>query len=402
MDADEKKIINWIDDNSDEITRIAGNLIEIPSVSGKEDSNKYYEEEADYLISEFDKIGVEGQKISKDIDSGVNCLATMHGTESNYVLALGGHYDVVPANEKEWDTDGFKAVVKDGKLFGRGAADMKGGLAACVVAMKAIKECNIMHRGDIQLIASIDEEVGGNGGMDYLINSGTINPNCFINAEQTEMEIIVAYKGCAWMEVKTHGVAAHGSKPELGVNAIKNAADAIEMISGLSGNEIQFVHDDLLGDFSLNVGMIEGGSAINVVPDACSFKIDGRFVPGQDYNEIIKIIRKRFDEMHAENAEFKAEIEFISRCTNAVRIPEDSDLVKSLRASSKKVCVNEAPLNGFIAAGDNCLFHRKGTPALMYGPGSLDVIHKANEHCNIKDLISSAKIYALTALELCK
>ncbi|MCI1930306.1 MAG: M20 family metallopeptidase [Clostridia bacterium] len=395
---DREKVIKYIENNKDEIVRIASGLISIPSISGREDSNENYEKEANYLVTEFKKFGITAYKHALS-PGGCNLVAQIPGTGNGKTLAMGGHYDVVAADEDDWKTDGgFIPTVKDGMLIGRGAADMKGGLAACFMALKAIKECGIKPKGNIQFVATVDEEIGGPYGMDFLVNAGIVSPDFFINAEQTEMKIIIAYKGCAWMEVKVKGVTAHGSRPSLGVNAIVNAA---KLITRLDERGVKFTPDKLLGDGSLNIGMINGGTAINVVPDECTFKIDGRFVPGQTYDGVIEEIRDIIDELSKEDKNFKAEIDFCSRCTNAVVIPDDSDLVKSLISNSEEVYKKASELGGFIAAGDNCLFHKKGVPALMYGPGTLDCIHKSNEWVCIDELAEAAKIYALTALDLC-
>lgn len=396
--TDTEKVIKWIDGNVDELVKVASNLISIPSVSGRKDSNEQYEKEADYLIGEFEKIGVKAEKFAKN-PGGANLVATIKGNENGKTLAMGGHYDVVAADEPDWKTKGgFVPTVCDGKLIGRGSADMKGGLASCFMALKAIKECGIEPKGNIQFVATVDEEIGGPYGMDFLVNSGAVNPDFFINAEQTEMKIIIAYKGCAWMKAKVKGVTAHGSKPELGVNAIVNAA---KLISKINEKGVKFTPDKFLGNGTLSIGTISGGTAINVVPDECVFTIDGRFIPGQTYDGVIAEIRSMIDELKKEDNNFDASIEFCSRCTNAVRISDNSDLVKALIKNSESIYGSPSDLGGFIAAGDNCLFHKKNIPALMYGPGTLDCIHKANESVEIKELAEAAKIYALTALSLC-
>ncbi len=396
--TDYQKVIEYIQNNKDEIVRIASGLISIPSISGREDSNEQYNKEADYIIDEFSKFGITAKKHAL-APGGCNVVAEYTGTGGGRTLAMGGHYDIVAADETNWETEGgFVPTIKDGKLIGRGAADMKGGLAACFMAIKALKECEIKLKGNVQFVATVDEEIGGPYGMDYLVNSGIVNPDFFINAEQTEMKIIVAYKGCAWMEVKVKGVAAHGSKPNLGVNAVVNAA---KLIAKIDEKGVKYTPDKFLGDGSLSVGIIKGGNAINVVPDECVFNIDGRFVPGQTYEGVISELRDIIAEFEKEDENFKATIDFCSRCTNAVVIPNDSDLVKALIKNSELVYSKPSELGGFIAAGDNCLFHKKGVPALMYGPGTLDCIHKANEWVDIDELVEAAKIYALTAMSVC-
>lgn len=164
---------------------------------------------------------------------------------------------------------------------------------------------------------------------------------------------------------------------------------------------VEFTPDPLLGNGSLNVGTIEGGTGINIVPDECVFKIDGRLVPGQTYDGVIGAIRDMISELKAQDPTFDAEVDFCARTSNAVHISEDSPLVKALLENSKLATGKEADLSGFIAQGDNYFFNKNGIPAIMFGPGTLDCIHKANEWVKIDDLVEAAKIYALTALSVC-
>ncbi len=400
-EAEKQKVLQWIDCNKEEIVRIASDMIKIPSISGRPDSAKYYREASDYLVNEFNKFGIQGEAVANSTNgSGPNTIATLKGSGGGRTLAMGGHYDVVAAEEPDWKTEGgFVPVIKDGNLIGRGAADMKGGLACCLVAMKALKECGVSLKGDIQFVATIDEEIGGPDGMGYLAEQGKVLPDFFINAEQTEMEIIIAYKGCFWAEVVVSGVTAHSSKPELGINAVEKAA---ELICAFRKRGLKWEKDDFLGECTVNYGTIAGGTLANVVPDECKIAIDVRLVPGQTYDGALAEFQTVIDEMMANDPQFKASIKFCSRCTNAVRIPTDSDLVKTLKANTGVVTGTLGKLNSFIAAGDNCIFHRRGIPALMMGPGSLKYIHKSNEWVSIQDLINTAKIYALTAIDLCQ
>jgi acetylornithine deacetylase/succinyl-diaminopimelate desuccinylase family protein len=400
MNDAEKKVMEIIDAGRDDLIRIASDLIAVPSVSGKPGAGKYYEQMADYLDGEFAKIGIKGEKLSLP-PGGTNFIASLQGCGHGRTLAMGGHYDVVPADEPEWETDPFKAEIRNGCLFGRGAADMKGGLAVCFMTMKALAECGVSLQGDVQFIASVDEETGGPYGIDYIAATGKCVPDMFINAEQTEMKIVTAFKGCAWLRVKVRGRSAHGGRPETGVNAVVKAAEIIRMLGSLDGREITYKRDPFLNGFSMNISCISGGQAVNAVPDECSFTVDCRFVPGQDYNEVINVIRGKIAEMSAADPDLDAEVEIISRCTNAVRFPADAELVEVLSQSIREATGHDGEQCGFLAAGDNGVFHRQGIPALVFGPGSPAVIHKANEYCNIDDMVEAAKIYALAAMRIC-
>lgn len=392
------RLISWIEAHEHDILRIASDLIRIPSVSSLPDATAQYERVVAYLQDELARLGVEGQVHRNGDAAGPNLVARFAGQGEGPVVALGGHTDVVVANEPDWLTgSGFTPREIDGRLYGRGAADMKGGLAACLVAIAAFRAVVPNHRGQVMFIACVDEEVGGGNGMGFLVEAGHVRADAVINAEQTGLEIKTAYKGNCWLRVAVHGRTAHGSTPERGVNAIEKAAT---VIGALYAHGVTSTPHPVLGSGTFNVGTIAGGEAKNVVPARCEFTVDARLVPGQTAEGVLQEVRAIIAGCMAADPDLVADAAFDGRQTSPIALAASEPLVQALM-SAGEVALGERPrTGGFISAGDMWHFLSRGVPAVMCGPGHLEDIHRANEFATCAELVGAAKLYALTLSRL--
>lgn len=400
MNSKELEIVKWIDKHESEVLRIATDLIRIRTIGKRPDSNTRYAELNSYLVAEFEKVGIKHHIYRKGSDGGPNFVATLCGTGGGKTLAIGGHTDVVPADESDWITeDGYEAKVIDGKLYGRGSADMKGGLAACLVAIRSLVENKISLKGDVVFVGSVDEEVEGSNGMKFLVESGAVKADYFINAEQTGIEIMTAYKGNCWIEVKVSGVAAHGSTPHLGVNAIEKAAKIIETIGRIG---LTWETDPILGPSTINIGLIKGGTAKNVVPDECVFSLDVRLITGMTAESVLAEVQNLLKRMMRNDPRLKATAAFSANNTAPVIIQETEPLVQALLQRGEELTGIKPKMSSFISSGDMWHLLKNDVPALLCGPGLLANIHKSNEHALVSELMLATKLYALTAVSLCK
>lgn len=316
----------------------------------------------------------------------LNVIATLDSGRPGRTLAWNGHIDVVPVGDPAaWKHPPFEAVVDGDILHGRGAADMKGPCAAAIAAAAALKAAGGPAKGKLVLQLVADEEVLGPHGTLALYERGLAGADAAIVGEPTDLDVAVAERGMLWVIARTAGVAAHGSRPELGVSAIEEASRVVLALRALRNGRSH----PLLGEPSLNVGTIQGGSKINIVPDACTIAIDRRTLPGETDQGIL-------DEMHAalKAAGASATLEIVHRA-DPVEVDPNEEIVRAAVASHAAIRGRDATIGAMTGATDaHVLAGKAGIPAIIFGPGSLGQAHTTTEHVSIPDLIDGARIYA--------
>ena len=206
-------------------------------------------------------------------------------------LVFHGHMDTVPVGDLEkWKYDPFAGEMIDGRLYGRGSCDMKGPVAALTEAV--IQYSEQKHTIPLLLLCTSDEESGCSG-AEVVADSGLLSGVRYgVCAEPTSLDVLVGEKGMLWSKVVVRGESAHGSRPQEGINAIQLCAKAIEIISE---GDYHYEADELLGEMTLNIGMINGGIKINVVPDYCEAQLDMRTVKGQTIDGVLSEMRSRIE-----------------------------------------------------------------------------------------------------------
>ena len=339
---------------------------------------------AEVILAELCKSGIDCQIDSWD-KNRANLIAQIKSTGRKGALLFACHLDVVGSGETKWEYPPFSGVESEGKIYGRGSADMKGGIAAIVTTLRQIVESGVKLEGDIILFAAAGEEtdscgakrfIRGWGGMPRL--AGVVLP------EPTDFEVVTAHRGVLWLKVKTGGKAAHGSTPELGINAI---ASMKTFLNELDTYKIQVEPHNLLGSCSMSVNTIAGGKEINVVPDECSIGIDIRTLPGQNHQEIIEDFEKIFAKLRQRDSEFEASVSVV-REVRALETDSDSSFVKDI---CNVVGVDETRAVGFTTDGPH--FAVFGAPVVVFGPGKSEVCHKPDEYIEIADLEKAVEYY---------
>jgi succinyl-diaminopimelate desuccinylase len=298
-------------------------------------------------------------------------------------IVLSGHFDTVPLGNKEWTVDPFAGEVKNGKIWGRGSSDMKGGLAAMILASISAF-AGAPPEGGIRIIFTAGEEMGCRGITKLVDEKGLHgDASAVIVGEPTANLPATGHKGAIYLKVVAHGKTAHSSMPELGDNAIYKAARSINKIMDF---RFDADPDPLLGLPTVNVGMISGGMNLNSVPDHAEFTIDFRTTTRVDHS---KILEKLTGEIGNET-----EIETLVDL-KPVYTPEDVPFIKLVY----KVCGIEKPAAGFPMAlpylTDGAVLQRfyKGAPTIILGPGLPEMAHQTDEYCLVKELEKSVNIY---------
>lgn len=346
-------------------------LLEIPSVNSKDKESRV----AEYLADYFGKHGIEA-KVQYLDDTHANVLAYIPGTKPGYRMIWNGHLDTVPyGNLEEWNTNPAEAVLKDGKLFARGASDMKSGLAAMVYAL-----CHAPERPayGIQFIGTCDEEKNGLGAL-MVLEEGMEDVPYLLVGEPTDMKLGIAQKGCLWLEIRINGKTSHGAYPKEGVSAIHHG---FSLAAGLRAY-VEGFSSGVLGASTAQITMIHGGMAMNMTADECSVKMDIRMVPGLTKEMILAECKKLLCKEQEEVPGLKAEF-FVLNDRRAIEIDSGSALPSVLR---KILCSHgyggsDIGINFFT---DASVLDREGKKRiLLFGPGDPSMAHKPNEYVSIK------------------
>jgi succinyl-diaminopimelate desuccinylase len=296
------------------------------------------------------------------------------------------HLDVVTAGCQGWRHPAFAGVESDGKIYGRGSADMKGGIASAVTAIREIVDSGVKLKGDIIFFAAAGEETDSCGARRFISKLQSDFPKIagVIVPEPTDFEVVTAHRGILWLEVKTFGKAAHSSTPELGVNAITSMRS---ILAELENYQIQFQPHKLLGGCLMNVNTITGGKEINVVPDKCRIGIDIRTLPAQNHQEIISNFEKIFVKLRQKDSQFEASVSVI-REVDALETDSSSDFVKDF---CSVVGVEETKAIGFTTDGPH--FASLSAPVVIFGPGKPQFAHKPDEYIDIADVEKAVEHY---------
>ncbi len=339
---------------------------------------------AQIVSDELSRFGIESRIESWD-NTRANIIAHAKSSGQKGALLFVSHLDVVPAGDANWSNPPFTAIENDGKIYGRGSADMKGGIAAIVTAIGQIINSGTKLKGDIIFLGAAGEETDSCGTKRFVQESGRLPEiTGAVITEPTDFKIITAHRGIFWLKVETFGKSAHSSTPHLGVNAITSMR---AVLNELENFKIPFEPHKLLGECSMSINTIAGGEAMNVVPDNCKIQIDIRTVPGQNEQDIIDDLKKIFAKLKQQNPEFDATVSII-RQVGALETDTQCDFVKAFRSA---VGINETIPVGFTTDGPH--FASVGIPVVIFGPGKPDLAHQPDEYIDISDLKKGVDYY---------
>ncbi|MBN1334886.1 MAG: M20/M25/M40 family metallo-hydrolase [Deltaproteobacteria bacterium] len=323
-----------------------------------------------------------------------NLVATLG--DQGPVLAVGCHADVVPPGDG-WEADPWTVTERDGFLVGRGVLDDKGPLAASVVAMRVLVESGVRLAGRFQLAVIASEEHREEGepdpGIGYLLETGALKPDYAIIPDVGEnmRRIDVAEKGRAVFRITAVGRQAHGSTPERGVNAVTAMA---RFISRMEASTLPHEVHPVLGSPTVNLGIIQGGAAANIVPGECTTTWDVRYVPGQTPEGVLATFR-------AVASDLGGEWRFhVADASLPHAIPADHPLVFAVQRSTEAVLGFQPEPFGMGGGTFAKAFNLGGIPAIGFGPGDEDQYHVANERVEWRQLVDFAEVLACVAVDL--
>ena len=417
--ADVDRVLSAVDSAADEIVDFTSRLIRIPTVNPPGDA---YEDCAHLIGEALARTGLEIEYFPAEgcpehtrTHPRINVVGLRRGRAPRPALHLNGHLDVVPAGSG-WTVDPFAGVVRDGRVYGRGASDMKAGIAAAVYAAESIRRAGVELGGSLEISGTVDEESGGFAGVAWLARHGRLSAarcDYVIIPEPMNVDrICLGHRGVYWFEIETRGRIAHGSMPFLGVSAIEHMGAILEsfrrdLVPALATRTTAMpVVPEAARHATVNVNGIAGGQPVDglqtpCVADVCRAVFDRRF-----------LVEERFDAVRAEilaiialTAAGTPALEYELRdlmVVEPVSAPEGSPLVAAIERGVRRVLGREATHVASPGTYDQKHVDRIGgiRHCVAYGPGILDLAHQPDEWCVVEDLINATKVIALSILDL--
>lgn len=309
-------------------------------------------------------------------------------------LMFNGHIDVVGVEgmtHAPWD-----ASVRDGRLYGRGSSDMKAGVAAmCAAAVRAVSASGGSLDGEIVITAVVDEEYSSIGTR-ALVASG-VRADAAVVTEPTILAIMPAHKGFAWVDVIVQGRAAHGSKWDVGVDAIRHAGLLLAALDAVDAELLPSREHSLLGRPSLHASTIKGGIGLSTYPDRCRFTIERRTIPGELTAEVMAEIEAAFARVTARRPEINASVSLIFEQPPS-DVPIHAPIVRALDGALR-ACGEEVKVTGMSAWTDAAILNEAGIPAICFGPGDIGLAHAAEEYVRIEEIERATLVLAALAME---
>ena len=418
------KLIAEIENRRDALIALTQDLVRIPTLNPPGDN---YLEICEYLANRLKKSGFQIEMVrahgapgDSDTYPRWNVVARREGNSLGECVHFNSHIDVVEVG-RGWTTDPFGGALIDGKIYGRGTCDMKGGLAASIIAAEAFIDTHPEFAGAIEISATADEESGGYGGVAYLAERGYFSPervqHVIIPEPLNKDRICLGHRGVWWAEIETHGRIAHGSMPFLGDCAVRHMGAVLAEMEEtlfplLAGKRTAMpVVPEGARSSTLNINAIHGGAVEQdadytglpapCVPDRCRITIDRRFLIEEDPAEVKAEITALMERVRARRPGFSYEIKELFE-VQPTMTARDAPIVTSVAAAIERVLARQADYVVSPGTYDQKHIDRIGRlkNCIAYGPGILDLAHQPDEWVGVQDMVDSAKVMALTLGEL--
>lgn len=424
MTTPEQKLLAAIKTRRDDLVALCQDLIRIPTLNPP---GRHYLEICEYLGQRLKRQGfaielirAHGTPGDSDKYPRWNMIARHQGSSDGECVHFNSHHDVVEVGNG-WNFDPFAATLKDGRIYGRGACDMKGGLAASVIAAEAFIETFPEYHGRVEISATADEESGGFGGVAYLAEQGHFSPDrvqhVIIPEPLNKDRICLGHRGVWWAEIETKGRIAHGSMPFLGDCAIRHMGAVIgEMETTLfpllaaKRTEMPVVPEGAKQS-TLNINSIHGGEAepepgytglpAPCVPDRCRMIIDRRYLIEEDPNEVKTEVIAMLDHLRNTRPDFDYEIRDLHQVIPSMT-RQDAPVVATVARAITRVLGRGPEYVVSPGTYDQKHIDRIGRlkNCIAYGPGILDLAHQPDEWVGVDDMLDSARVMAFTLQEL--
>lgn len=384
-----------------ELIELLARLVRIPSHHGVERQEEGVVRELDAYLRRY---GLESTKVEA-AEGRPNLLCRLDSARAGRHLLLCGHTDTVPLNENNHGV-GYSAEVRDGVMYGRGTADMKGGVAAMAAALVALRSTGLLESGAVTLGAVVDEEMESIG-AEHLVRSGFRADGAIIG-EPTGNRLDLGHKGLEWIEIEFRGKAAHGGTPRAGINAIVAASTFVRLTEEILVPRLQARAHGLLGSPTINFGTIRGGDQPSTVAASCLLGADRRSVPGENAESIFAELRELLEQVERQMPGLRTDVRrFPGGMATMEHVACVTDrghpLVASTIAACEAVKGSSEKCGAFPAWTDGALLAAfAAIPSVVLGPGELSVAHTPDECVSLDEVRQAALLYAVSALHFCR
>jgi succinyl-diaminopimelate desuccinylase len=415
------RLIERIEDKRDELVALTCDLVKIPTINPPGD---YYTDCARFLGQrladkkfQVEYFRAEGTPGDSDQYPRMNVVARYENSKPGSCVHFNSHIDVVAVGAN-WSHDPFAAAITGNRIYGRGTCDMKGGLAASVIAVESLLEEYPDLPGSIEISGTADEETGGFGGVAYLAEQGIMAvpriDHVIIPEPLNKDRVCLGHRGVWWAEIETMGRMAHGSMPFLGDCAVRHMSAVLERFEKDLFPLLTTRHTNMpvvpdgarqstLNINSLHGGLDEGfdGLPSPLVPDSCRMVIDRRFLIEEDIKQVKEEVRQILDDLVADRESFQYQIRDLFEVIPTMTA-EDAPVVREVSSAIEAILGKPAELVVSPGTYDQKHICRIGRldNCIAYGPGILDLAHQPDEYVDIDDMLDSAKIMAISAYNL--
>ena len=316
------------------------------------------------------------------------------GPRDSPAMMFAGHLDTVGVEGMTHDP--FSGDIKDGRLYGRGSCDMKSGVAAmCVAALRASERAGSSAARQLVIAAVTDEEYESLG-MRAMLESG-LRAEYAILTEPTRLSICPAHRGFVWSEIQFTGRAAHGSRWDIGIDAIRHAGLVLTGIDDLDAGALQNRTHPLLGRGSIHASTIVGGIGMSTYPDKCILRVERRTIPGESADDSLRELRSILDAVRARRPDLDATVRLIA-AQDPSDVQVDAPVVQTLMKALNEEKLN-APVEGLSAWTDAALLNAAGIPAVCFGPGDIALAHAAEEFVPVNEIETATRVLTRVAFD---
>ena len=412
-----EKLLAKIDGNREQSVGFLQKMIAIPSVTGDEAKiQKFLADHMAALGLKIDMWETNWDELKKHpayrpVDRGYegrpNIVATLKGTGGGRSLLLNGHTDVIPVGGGRWSDDPWSAKIKNGRIYGRGSADMKSGVASHIMALEGLVAAGVKTKGDIHINVVVDEEVSGHGTLDTVIRG--YKADAGISGETSGLAVQPACIGRIWFEIEIQGKPAGIQKRYEGISGIELGYKIVKAVADLEAKRVATVthplYPNALDTLPCIIGSFSAGNYPSAFPANALLKGSIGTVPGEDHEGVKKSLVEQIARAAAEDPWMKLhppKVRFVGYDAEASEIPRDHPIVATVCKNYKEITGRDPEISGRQGAADTRFLNLyANTPTVIFGPGSTAVMHADDEYVSIDDYMAAIKVMALSICDWC-